>query len=71
VEEIIDEIKQKEEEKGKKKIMDEYNKEEKKYLNRYDIKENKEVNNDINLNDNVMNKYPESGRILKNKIKKT
>ena len=31
----------------------------------------KKVNNDINLNDNVMNKYPESGRILKNKIKKT
>ena len=45
--------------------MDEYNKEEKKYLNRYDIKENKEVNNDINLNDNVMNKYTELGRILK------
>ena len=51
--------------------MDEYNKEEKNNLNRYDIKEKEDHNEDITVNDNIMNKYPESGRILKNKIKKT
>jgi hypothetical protein len=68
VEEIIGEIKQKEEERDKQEIMDEYNKDEKNYLNRKDIKVNKEYDENINANDNVMNKHFETSKILK-KIK--
>ena len=68
VEEIIDEIKQKEEEKDKQKIMEEYNKDEKNYLNRKEIKGNKEYDEDINANDNIMNKHFETSKVLK-KIK--
>ena len=68
VEEIIGEIKQKEEERDKQEIMDEYNKDEKNYLNRKDIKGNKEYDENINANDNVMNKHFETSKVLK-KIK--
>ena len=68
VEEIIGEIKQKEEERDKQEIMDEYNKDEKNYLNRKDIKGNKEYDENINANDNVMNKHFEASKVLK-KIK--
>ena len=68
VEEIIGEIKQKEEERDKQEIMDEYNKDEKNYLNRKDIKVNKEYDENINANDNVMNKHFETSKVLK-KIK--
>ena len=68
VEEIIGEIKQKEEERDKQEIMDEYNKDEKNYLNRKDIKGNKEYDGNINANDNVMNKHFEASKVLK-KIK--
>ena len=68
VEEIIGEIKQKEEEIDKQEIMDEYNKDEKNYLNRKDIKGNKEYDENINANDNVMNKHFETSKVLK-KIK--
>ena len=68
VEEIIGEIKQKEEERDKQEIMDEYNKNEKNYLNRKDIKGNKEYDENINANDNVMNKHFETSKVLK-KIK--
>jgi len=68
VEEIIGEIKQKEEERDKQEIMDEYNKDEKNYLNRKDIKVNKDYDENINANDNVMNKHFETSKVLK-KIK--
>ena len=48
--------------------MDEYNKDEKNYLNRKDIKGNKEYDENINANDNVMNKHFEASKVLK-KIK--
>ena len=68
VEEIIGEIKQKEEERDKQEIMDEYNKDEKNYLNIKDIKGNKEYEENENANDNVMNKHFEASKVLK-KIK--
>ena len=72
VEELIDEIKQIEEEKDMKKIQDKHNKEEKKNFNTLDkMEHNIEENNDLYMVDNAINKQSEVSSVLKNiKIRK-
>ena len=72
VEELIDDIKQKEEEKDLRKIKDKYNKEEKKDFNIFEKKDqNKEDSNDLNMVDNAFSKHSEISQVLqKIKIRK-
>ena len=68
VEELIDEIKQVEEEKDIKKIKDKYNKEEKKDFEFDKNGKKDEQKNELNMVDNAMNKHSEISQVLK-KIK--
>ena len=66
VEEIIDELKQTEEEKDMMKIQDIHNKEEKKDFNGFDKNEKNEDNTDVNMVDNTLKKYSEVSQVLQN-----
>ena len=66
VEEIIDELKQTEEEKDMQQIQDKHNKEEKKDFNGFDKKEKNEDNTDVNMVDNTLKKYSEVSQVLQN-----
>jgi len=72
VEELIDDIKQAEEEKKLNNIKNKYNKDGKKNFNDFDNKDkNNEENNELNMVDNAINKHTEVSKVLeKIKIRK-